>query len=90
MSDEKYTPDEAGMVEITWLGSPTMDSLHAGVYAEMLAMLKELEWSGQQVKDYSCGVIWNTCPSCHAMRGYDHDDTCELSALIAKAEGNVR
>jgi hypothetical protein len=54
---------------------------------EMLAMLKDLEWAGGKAKDYQCGAIWNTCPSCQAMSGYGHHESCRLAALLAKAEG---
>jgi hypothetical protein len=53
---------------------------------EMLAMLKELEFSGEFATCPICGA-----ESCFMPDGKGlHDDFCRLSALIAKAEGNVR
>jgi hypothetical protein len=56
--------------------------------AEMLAMLKRLEWSREE-RALSGGNLW-CCPICiEAGMGGHHKPDCKLAALIAKAEGRA-
>jgi hypothetical protein len=64
-------------------GTPVGDMLL--LHAEMLEMLKKLEWSGGDVVN---GEHRSVCPVCFAgWRAQTHSKYCKLAALIAKAEG---
>lgn len=53
--------------------------------ADMLAVLRDLEWIGM---NDGCGVTHAMCPACSALksRGSGHNPYCGLAAAIAKAE----
>jgi hypothetical protein len=57
---------------------------------EMLAMLKRLEWCQMTLDD---GVTFHEtvhyCPKCGYAKTEGHKPTCELAALIARAEGRT-
>lgn len=60
---------------------------------DLLAQLKQLEWSGRNLALEYRGMWWRCCPSCDApapdsrMGGAgQHHEGCTLAAVIAKAE----
>lgn len=57
-----------------------------GQYAELLSVLRDMEWLG--LND-GRGVTHRQCPACSALqsRGTGHNPYCGLAAAIAKAEG---
>ncbi len=55
--------------------------------AELLAMLKELEWVEDDGCIMKCPVCGQWNPEVHGEPNRGHDADCALVALIAKAEG---
>jgi hypothetical protein len=86
MNDEKPecdSPPICGSVEAgTWTILGDARAV-AAMNTEMLAMLKELEWSYEDAPR-TC------CPVCYSERRHGHDESCRLAALLAKAEGRSK
>jgi hypothetical protein len=89
MTDESL---DCGDQPLKPLPPATFEFVAKPLFDEMLATLKELEWSGPE-RLYEVGGsnrLSTECPVCYSARHEGHGPDCRLSALIAKAEGNVR
>ncbi len=69
-----------------WLGNAGRTDTDATLRADMLALLKRVEWEGYD--EYS----GEECPTCHALAPHGdptrgHAPTCDLAAMIRRLEG---
>jgi hypothetical protein len=90
MRDDKHTPDIAKVREYgPYLTAAQVVPL-LELKDEMLSELRLLEWVGDVRYDSFQDRWIGHCPRCGRPSTASHRDDCRLSALIAKAEGNVR
>jgi hypothetical protein len=61
------------------------------LFADMLGLLKELEWAGSWADSPVMPDPYRACPTCHAKWAIGkHKPGCHLQATIALAEEQVR